>query len=166
MSIFVQPTIAPSPKTKDVRRIATFYAGILVVMLVAQLFSFEEFVSLIVSFQFPGGEQLAHFDAAFIVVVELLALPFLLRMSLSPLSRWVSIVAGWLVAATWLKFTVWLVVSDSMVNNVGFLGAAVETMPGWWAIFMSIAFGILAAWASWGMWPTKGRAKRVEKRQK
>jgi len=166
MSIFVQATKAPTPKTKDVKRIATFFAGVLVVMIVAQLFTFEEFVPLVVDFGFPGGEQLAHFDAAFIIVAELLALPFLLRMSVSPAFRWVSMVSGWLVAATWLKFTVWLVASDSQVNTVGFLGTAIELMPGWWAIFMSIAFGILATWASWGMWPAKHDAKRVAKRQK
>jgi len=165
MSIFVQPTLASTPKTKNIQRAALFYAAILIVMIVAQLFTFEEFVPLVVSFDFPGGDALAHFDAAFIIVAELLALPFLLRMSVSPAFRWVSMIAGWFVAATWLKFTVWLVVSGSIIHNVGFLGTAVEMTPGWWAIFASIILGILTSWASWGMWPRQNHAKRVMKRR-
>lgn len=136
-------------------RIAIFYAVILVVMAVAQLFSFDEFLKLVTDFGFPGGIRYAHFIVAFLVTAEVFAVPFLLRMPLSPAFRWVSMVCGWLVALIWTKITIWLVIKDGIVGNVGFLGTIVDTMPGWWAIFISLAFGILAIWASWGMWPHK-----------
>ncbi|MDB5179460.1 MAG: rane protein of unknown function [Candidatus Saccharibacteria bacterium] len=161
MSIFPQPTPAPTPKTKNVEKIAIFYAVILVIMAVAQLFTFDEFLNLVTSFNFPGGIRYAHFIAAFVVVAEVFALPFLLRMPLSTAFRWFSMILGWFVALVWAKITIWLVIQDSIVTNVGFLGTVVSLMPGWWAIFMSIALGILAAWASWGMWPHQRVAKRV-----
>ncbi|HEY8992325.1 MAG TPA: hypothetical protein VIM37_00565 [Candidatus Microsaccharimonas sp.] len=166
MSIVVHTTPAPTPKTNDVRRIATFYAIILVIMAVSQLFTFDEFLKLVTSFNFPGGVRYAYFITALLVVSEVFALPFLLRMALSPAFRWLSMVLGWLVALIWAKLTIWLVIQDSVVNNVGFLGTAVNLMPGWWAIFISVALGILAAWASWGMWPGKKASKRVTKEQK
>ena len=160
MSILPYVTPAPTPKTKDVSRIATFYAGIILVMVVAQLFTFESFVLLFRDFGFPFGPQYPVFLSAFLVICEVFALPFLLRMPLSPAFRWVSIVCGWLVAALWFKITVWVVFSETLFNNVGFIGTVVDTMPGWWAIFMSLAFGILAAWSTWGMWPGKRSAQR------
>jgi len=163
MSIFVKPVPAPTSKTKDSQRVALFYAGILVIMAVAQLFSFEDFLKLITDFGFPGGAQFAYFLAAYLVTVEVFALPFLLRMPLSVAFRWLSMVAGWLVAFIWAVITVWLALYDGTVNNVGFLGTVIETIPGWWALCLSLALGILAAWASWGMWPCQQRVKRVTK---
>ena len=155
MSIFVHTMRAPKAKTKDVRRVAILYAIILVVMAVAQLFSFDEFSQLFNSFGLPGGMQYAYFLAAFVVTAEVFALPFLLRMPLSPAFRWVSMVCGWLVAAIWLEVTVWLAFHEGISNNVGFLGTVTDILPGVWAVFITIALGILAAWASWGMWPRK-----------
>lgn len=166
MSILPNTTLAPVPKTKDVQRIAVFYAVILVVMAVAQLFTFDEFLKLVGSFGFPGGIQLAHITTAFLVVAEVFALPFLLRMPLSPAFRWLSMILGWLVALIWTLLSLWLVTHGSIVSNVGFLGTVVDLMPGWWALFISIAMGVLAGWASWGMWPWRPRFKRVAKQTK
>jgi hypothetical protein len=166
MSIFAKTTPAPTPKTKDVKRIATFYAVILVIMAVAQLFTFDDFLKLVISFNLAGGAQYAHFITAFLVVSEVLALPFLLRMPLSTAFRWLSMVLGWFVAIIWLSFSIWLVVGGGAVHTVGFLGTAVDLMPGWWAIFISGAFGVLAGWASWGMWPYQRSIKGVSGRSK
>ena len=163
MSIFVQTTPALTPKTKNAKRIATLYAAILVVMGVAQLFSFDQFLKLVASFDFPGGARYAYFTTSFLVVAEVFALPFLLRMPLSPAFRWLSMVLGWLAALIWTQLTVWLLVQDSFANNVGFLGTVVNLMPGWWAIFFSIGLGILAAWASWGLWPVQLSNKKPTK---
>lgn len=166
MSIFVSATPAPVPKTKDVRRIATFLAGVFVVMAVAQLFTFEEFLVLVEGFGFASGPGFAHLFTAVLIAAEVFAIPFLLRMRLSPLLRWVSVGMGWIAAALWVFVAVWLVFHEGFVTNVGFIGAVAEMMPGWWAIFMSIALAILVGWASWGMWPAKQTIKRVKKTRK
>lgn len=155
-----KPTVAPLPRNKDVWRISLFYAVILTVMAVAQLFTFDHVTELFIGFDLPGGEAVAYFLASFIVATEVLALPFLIRMPLSPAFRWVSMVAGWAAAVVWLKVTIWLAVTEPIVDTVGFLGTAVNMMPGWWAVFISLAMVILAAWASWGMWPGKRIASK------
>lgn len=155
MSFLRKPTPAPTPKTNDVKRIAIFYAILLVILVVAQLFSFDKFLQLLATFEFPLGDQFAYFMGALIVSVEVFALPFLLRMPLSPAFRWFSMICGWLAAAAWLKISLWLVFTDSTVTNVGFLGTVIDLMPGWWAIFIASALGILTIWASWGMWPAQ-----------
>jgi hypothetical protein len=153
MTIFATATPSTIPKTKNVKQVATFYAGVLVVMSVAQLFTFESFLKLMTSFEFPGGIKYAYFLTALLVVAEVFALPFLLRMALSPAFRFLSMLCGWLVALIWAKLTIWMVLVNTPINNVGFFGTVINVTPGWWAAFISIAFGLMAAWASWGMWP-------------
>ena len=165
MSFFRQPTPAPTPKSKDVSRISTFYAAILVVMVVAQLFTFEAFLELFANFGMPGGVVTGYALASVLVAAEVFALPFLLRMSLSPAFRWFSLVCAGLVSDIWLFVTIWILVVGADVATVGFLGTVVDTMPGWWAVFISLAFGILALWAAWGMWPANTSRKRKSRRK-
>jgi len=141
------------PKTKDAPIIALMYASIIVVLVVAQLFSFDKFLTIVESYWLPGGVVFAHFLAAYLVIVEVFALPFLLRMRVSLAMRVVSMGCGWLVALIWLGISLWLVISTNAVGNIGFVGSVVALAPGWWAVFISIALGTLSAWASWGMWP-------------
>ena len=157
MRIFATVSPAPKPRTKDVHRIATLYAGILTVMVVAQLFTFETFIELLVSFTLPFGEVGAYGIAAVLVTCEVFALPFLLRMSLSKAFRFVSMGAGWVVAGIWTMISIWALFVDPIPETIGFLGTVVNTMPGLWAVFVSLAFAVLAAWTSWGLWPGKRR---------
>lgn len=147
----------------DAKRIALFYAIIIVIFAVAQLFTYDEFPALIISFGLLGGEQFSVFLAALLVSVEVFALPFLLRMPLSPAFRYFSMGCGWLVAGIWLFITTNLALQDGIADNIGFLGTAVSVMPGWWAVFVSMGLVIVAAWASWGMWP--GSVKTSAKKQ-
>ena len=159
MSILPLATAASKTKNKSVQQIALFYAAIIVVMVVAQLFTFDTFVLLVKEFNFPGGVRSADFLSALVVIAEVFALPFLLRMPLSKAFRWVSMVSGWLVAGLWLYVSLRLVLQASSVHNVGFLGTVVAITPGWWAILLSVVLGVLATWASWGLWPMKRSAQ-------
>ena len=154
---FVKASPPTKPKTKDSIKVAYFYAAILAILVLAQLFTFEKFFLLLEDFGLPGGVPVAHLIGGIIVASEVLALPFLLRLSLSPLMRITSMVLGWVVPAAWFKLSVWHLISDSSAVNIGFLGTIVDLSPGWWSVLMSIAMGILAAWASWGLWPVKKR---------
>ncbi len=163
MSFFRTPTPAPVPKSKHVATMSLFYAVLLVVMVVAQLFTFESFLELIGSFGLPGGLVTAYVVGAVLIAAQVFALPFLLRMSLSPAFRMLSLLLAGLVADIWLVLTLWLAITQPAVTNVGFLGTVVEVMPGWWAVCIAVAFGILATWAAWGMWPlssTKAISKK------
>lgn len=159
MSVFAKRTPAPGAKSQAAKQIAWYYAGIITVMLVAQLFTFEKFLELIVTFNLPMGE--GYILVPIITVAELFALPFLLRMPLSIAFRWLSMVCGWFVAVFWLFISLWLTTAGSTVESVGFLGSIGELSPGWWAVFISLSFVILAAWSAWGLWPVRPKAKKV-----
>lgn len=157
--IFVQSTTAPKPRTRHSANIALFFAGIVLVMALGQLFSFEKFIPLIESYELPGGAGTALIVACVLVTLEVFALPFLLRMQLSKLMRTVSMVAGWLVVTAWLKLVVWANLTVNEVDNIGLFGVHVPLPVGWWAVLFVIALGILAAWASWGLGSFKRTAK-------
>ena len=140
------------PRTKDSKTIALFYAMILVVFTVAQLFSFEKFIPLLETFNFPG-DHTGRFVAVTLVVCGVFALPFLLRMKLSIGMRWFSMFAGWVVPAIWLFASLWVNVFQISITNAGYLGASVQLLPGWWTVAVAVALGILAVWSSWGLWP-------------
>lgn len=145
--------LADEPKTDTARGVALLLAAILLIMAVAQLFSFEKFIPLVKEFGLPGGEGIATLIAGVIVTAEVFALPFLLRMRLSPLMRVFSMVCGWVSIALWLLLSVWINVSGTSVTTIGFLGTSVAVPVGWWAVAFMTALGVLSAWTSWGMWP-------------
>lgn len=149
MSIFVHATEARPPKTAHARTISFFYAAIIVAMTVAQLFSFEKFFPLFEELGMPGGGLVS----VLLVSCGVFALPFLLGMRLSPAARVVSMVLGWMLPLLWLYATVWLAREYAIVENVGFLGATVPVVGGWWSGMVPVALGLLAAWAAWGNWP-------------
>jgi hypothetical protein len=140
------------PKTKNTRTVSIAFAAVLVVMAVAQLFTFEKFPHVISQMWLPYSE-LSSVYAAFIVTFEVAALPFLLSMRLSPAMRAVSMVAGWLSVLVWLAVALWENLSGNVTANGGFLGDTLSLPVGWWNVLFCIALGVMAAWASWGMWP-------------
>ncbi len=153
MNILTKTTAANKAKTPDSQKISYAYAVILVIMVVAQLFTFDKFITLFEGFDLPGGAPIAHLLCGLVVSGGVLALPFLLGFKLSSLMRIFCMVMGWIIPIIWLFVTLWLVLSTSLAVNVGFLGTVVKLMPGWWAVFVSVALGILAIWSSWGLWP-------------
>jgi len=156
--IFVNTTNnPPTLKSKDAVGIAYLYAAILVFMVLAQLFTFDNFLIILEDLKLPGGYATAHLVGSLLVACEVLALPFLLRMKLSTLMRVVSMVLGWLVPLFWFKLSIWFLISGGTISNIGLFGTVVKFMPGWPSLMFSVAIGILAAWASWGLWPIKPR---------
>lgn len=153
MTFFVQASAALPPRTKEAKQISLMYAAVLVIFVVAQLFTYDEFIELVVGFGLPFSEGFVRVLVPVLISAELFALPFLLRMRLSIAFRWVSMVLGWLVAASWLFITSWLAVTMQPAETIGFLGTAVDLVPGWWAVFISLALCIMALWSSWGLWP-------------
>ncbi len=153
MSIFPKATAAPQAQTKDAAYISIFYAVVLVIMAVTQLFTFETMLVLFGGFGLPGGSATGYGLAATVVAAEVFALPFLLRMRLSPAFRWFSLGLGILVGVLWLFISSWIVITGG-AESVGFVGTFVALLPGWWAVLVSIAILLLGIWSAWGMWPT------------
>jgi len=163
MSILVKATPAPRARTDATKQIAILYAGILVVLAVTQLFTFDKFIELIPTFELPLSIAATYALAPTLIAAEVFAIPFLLRMTLSPAFRALSMALGWLVALLWTLISLWVVLIQPTAETVGFLGTLVDLVPGWWAVLVSISFGILAAWASWGLWPGKRQTTKAKK---
>ena len=159
MSVFVQSTPAQEPRSSESKKIAILYACILVVMAVTQLFTFDDFLVYFQSLGLPLSTELTYALLPTLIVAEVFAIPFLLRMRLSPAFRYLSMFFGWLVAVIWILLTFWLASTATQVSTVGFLGTLVDLTPGWWAVFISLSFAVLAAWSSWGLWPGKRTGK-------
>lgn len=157
MGIFVDAVAAPAARTKNTTIIARFYAVVLVIMAVGQLYGFEKFIPLIEQFGLPGGHGTAVLVAGLLVTAEVFAVPFLLRMRLSPLMRIMSMVLGWLVAILWTKLSLWVVMTGATVDTIGFLGTSIALPIGWWVVCYGAALIVLAAWTSWGLWPLRKR---------
>ena len=162
MTFFVQAYDTGKPKSETSKQIAMFLAAIMTVMAVAQLFTLEEFITLIEDFALPLGSTATALFAPLLITFEVFSIPFLLRMRLSVAMRWCSMVFGWLMAVLWFLASLWLVTQGENVPTVGFLGTLGEIQPGWWAVYVSSALGVLVAWASWGLWP--GRKVRNHKK--
>lgn len=161
MSIFAKATQAAVPKTNYSRLISLMYAVVLVVFSLAQLYTFDEFVEYFSLLHLPLGDRTVLFLAPCIVVSEVLALPFLLRMRSSLAFRWLSMMLGWVVAIFWLTLSLWVVLASSDVDSIAFLGGVARLTPGWWAVCFSTVLIIMSAWSSWGLWPrTRALSKK------
>lgn len=147
----VVATEAPQPRSELAKRLAWVYVAILVVMAVGQLYAFEDFAPLIADYELPLGGGVA----AVIVVLEVFALPFLLRMRLSPLMRLVSLGCSLAAAAVWVKLSLWAILTDHMLANSGLLGTKVAIPAGQVSLLLSSVLLLLAAYCALGLWPIK-----------
>jgi hypothetical protein len=154
MSIFARVFDPPPLRTSRIRVVALVYSMILVTLALAQLYSFTEMLVIVQGYWQQSNEVGAYVLATGIVISEIFALPFLLRMRASHLARWVSMALGWLAAAIWICVSVGLMLTAPDVPNIGLLGDVIAIAPGIPALTLSLLFGVLAAWASWGMWPS------------
>ena len=148
----MQPTSPTPPKTDAARAVSLIFAGVLIVMSVAQLFTFEKFPDVITTYSL-FSETYSKLWAACIVLLEVAGLPFLLSMSLSLAARVVSMFSCWAVAGVWLVLSLWIIGTGHEMENSGLLGATFPVTGGWWMLFFCIGLGLLSVWTSWGMWP-------------
>ncbi len=149
MSFFAHSSPAPRPKNKQVHVASLVLAATIITLVVAQLFTFEDFADVIARMGLPYSE-FANIRAALIVILEVASLPFLLAMRLSHLARIVSMIAGWAVVAAWTVATLW---TYGTGVNGGLLGATISLTSNWWTVLFCLALIALTAWVAWGMWP-------------
>lgn len=150
---FAIATSAPPPCSLAYQIIAWVYAAVLVIMVVGQLFSFEKFIPLMYDYWLPGGNGTATLIASLVVVSEVFALPFLLRMPLSPLMRVVSMSCSLLAASIWVLLGVVAVAGNTAMENSGMLGVKVVVPSGMVQLGVAIMLGVLAAVSVRGLWP-------------
>ncbi len=161
-----QTTVAPAPKTKDASMVAKVYAGILIVMVLLQLFNFPDFVNIFYGFSLPGGHVFAVALAGIVAMAEVFAVPFLLGVRLSVAFRAFSMFLGWLAPAIWLFVLGSILASSERISNSGILGAKLTVAPSLGLLFLVLALAVVAAWASWGLWPFRHAKSGVSAHKK
>jgi hypothetical protein len=136
------------------RAIPTLAAAIIVLITVAQLFAFERFHEVLLS-QYTGAFSVsgAEIAAVMIVIVEVLAVPYLLPLRLSAWMSWLSRISGWGMVVFWSILSVVGLIKGDIYTAL--FGAAVSLPGGWWPLLLIIALGVLLSWAS--MLREKGR---------
>lgn len=138
-------TAAPTVKYASLRGLSIAYAGVLVVCATAQLFEYETFADVIGGVGLGFDEQTRMLATALIVVGEVLALPFLLSVRVSPLFRIVSAAASISTACVWL----YVGLAAKQTDNVGLLGSTIPLGSGWWLVCVGV---VMLAAASVGVW--------------
>jgi hypothetical protein len=120
-------------------------AGVMVVLAVTQLFTFEDYPGLIADFQLPGGMFTAWTLAIFIPLIEIASLPYLLSMKIVPkfrlVSKWAVLAAG----VIWTLISLWVAIRMGTSVESGIFGATLTTYSGWWMVIFS---GLLL-WSGW-----------------
>lgn len=105
-------------------------AAIIILMVVAQLMTIEKTLPIIDNYLLPGGTPTAKIVLFFSAVSGVFALPFLFRMSLSPLFRIFSAFLLNIFACIWIFLGIWIVVSDPPLIGTGLFGSLLKPIPG------------------------------------
>lgn len=100
--------------------------AIFIIMILSQLMTYEKFVPIIQNYQLFNSPPFGKVFSALIVIFEIMALPFLLRMELSRLLRFVS--AGCLIAVStaWAVLGFWASLNHSPLIGTGLLGGILK----------------------------------------
>lgn len=115
-------------------------AGILVVMAVVHLFRIDTFIPL-VDAVIPGGNGMAIFISLLIIFSEIFAIPFALRMRLSPLAQLMSGALVVFAPLWWLLMSIW---SYGSGLSTGQLGEFAVVTANAWVMVLNLAWVILA----------------------
>jgi hypothetical protein len=156
----VRATQPPKPKNNYVVKLGIGLAGVLTFMAVSQLFQFDEFDTIISSNEPLAAIINSSIIVALVTSAEIFALPFLLRMRISPALRVFSMFLGWSVALFWLYRAVLLPVVTGDVIEVGLLGSILSDIPQLIYSIVATLIAIAVLIVTLGMWPiAKHRAR-------
>ncbi len=145
---------AKKAKTKESQQVAMFVGIVIAVMAFCQLVTLPQFINIVYDFHLFDSHSNAAGFVATLLVFELLSLPFLFRLKISQGLRGVSMIAGWLVALTWLFLSKWAwLYPEVTTNQSGMFGEVLPLVSGVWTVAFAGMIAVALAWASWGNWP-------------
>jgi hypothetical protein len=133
----------PAPIKSPLIRFISYGLGLgTAAMAVAQMVSFEEFVEAFREYRF-GNETLTVAIALMVITLEVFAVPFLLRVSLSRAARFVSAWFALVLPYVWTILTVHAFVANATVNNAGYFGGFLGFHVGTFALVFDLAWMIV-----------------------
>lgn len=135
----------PPPKVKEsyAIRLSWILAIIMIGFAVVHLFRIDKLIPTLGEILGSTG---AMWYAVLVVIVEVFAVPYLLRLRLSPLMRAVSGSCMVLVPLLWTCLAIWSVGSG---HSTGQFSSYVSTPGSWWLIFLNLAWLGVSYWLLW-----------------
>lgn len=109
------------------------YAFLLTVIVLAQLFTFDNFLTELVNLNLLENDNVVIALGVFVVILEVFALPFLLRMKLKALSNSFSMFFAVAVLLFWFLMPLGLLISGNN-GNIGILGSVKEVSASWFFV--------------------------------
>jgi len=136
MMILPKSTNPPKPVKPYGVILGRLAAAVLVAMALVHLFRIDTFIPILDE-ALPGGSGTASLVALLIVLTEVFAIPFALRMKLSPLAH---IVSGALLALAplwWLLIDIWTLGVSEATGQLGEFAAVPSTS---WVLALNVAW--------------------------
>lgn len=103
------------------------YAFFLVAISLCQLFSFDDLLNIFGGFNLFAGLSY-KLAAALVVILQTLALPFLLNLDLTPVFRKISLACSVLVPVIWIVLSLCLI-TVGFSGNLGIFGSLIKVSP-------------------------------------
>jgi hypothetical protein len=139
---FATPT-KPTPINSQTVRFISYGLGLWAALLaVTQMVSFEDFVEGLRQYKL-GGESTTLVIAVGMIGLEIFAVPFLLRLSLSRAARFVSALCAMLLPYAWAILTLHAFLINATVDNAAYFGGFLEFGVGGLAVTLDIAWMIV-----------------------
>lgn len=124
---------------------AFILGAVMLALVIAQLFQFEEFPELISAMNVPAEPFTPWFLAIVLPLLEIASLPYLISMKMAADLRRMSKWSGFTACIMWVLLTVWTSVNMGMSVESGLFGGTLATNSGWW----SVLFAVLLTWSYW-----------------
>lgn len=145
---YTLPASQPAPKLRNKHGVLLGWiaAGIMIAFAVIHLFRIDTFVPEF-SKALGGNRTLTLWMASSVVIAEVFALPFLLRMRLSPLAQYISGAFGVAVPLVWLLVAVWTYGGTVSTAQLG----EFKSLPSSWLLIVAnstwLVFAYFILWA-------------------
>lgn len=123
---------AQLPRNKVGEQVVIFtytLAALIILMVVSQLMTIEKLLPIMDSYQLPGGSSTVKVLVFAMATSGVFALPFLLRMRLSPLFRIVSAALLNAYGLIWLTLGVWVTMNNPSLSGTGIFGSLLTSIP-------------------------------------
>lgn len=140
---FAEATLPPALTKPKLWLLPIGLAALNAAFVLSQLASFEAFVQIIASHGVMNN-RFAVIVALIVTAVEILSLPVLLRLRLSPYMRRVSIAAICLTPLLWLIISAWPIINNFDPLSTGYFGKFISLPFGWWLIAAMLIYATIS----------------------
>lgn len=147
MKYKITPTDPPKLQNPYGAVLGMFAAAVSIFFAVIHLFRIDMFVPLVDTYML-GGIVIASLKVVAVVLAEVFAIPFALRMKLSPLAHRISGALLVLAPLYWTLVTIWNYGTDV---STGQFSSFVETPSGWMPIVLNLTWLVFTLATLWAL---------------